>query len=338
MLEPAAESGSVRLAVSDTGPGIPSADRARLFQPFARLDATAAKEGSGLGLSLAAALCRSMGGSIALDDSPGGGARFRATFSAPPCPAPEGTEGAIAPALHLAGRRVLVVDDNTLVRELFTAFLRDQGAECLSAPDGETALALAAQHKLDAAVIDLAMPRIGGIETIRRLRTSHGVRLRIVGVSAHAGYQESNAALAAGVDLFLAKPVELQALAAALAPEQESTRPSARAPADSELIARMREVFHREAGAQHAALAAAVQEEDFPAIRMAAHYLRNSAIVVQDEPLAARCAELEHAAATADRERLLQVWKATEVRVLIWTTGPSFTTPQGAPANSSTQP
>ncbi len=334
LLETENEGHRVRLVVSDTGPGVPPADRLRLFQPFARLDATAAKEGSGLGLSLAAALCRSMGGAIVLDDSAGGGARFSATFRAEPCPAPEVTE-AVSVLPRLNGRRILVADDNALVRELFTVFLRDQGAECFAATDGEEALTLAAQHGPDAIIVDLAMPRLNGIETIRRLRTGFGAGLRIVGVSAHAGYQESAAALAAGVDVFLAKPVELHALATALAVAPGATNTIT--PAQRDLMAHMREIFYREAGAQRAALAAAVQEEDFSAVRAAAHYLRNSAIVVQDEPLAAECAELERAAEATDLDRVHRAWQVADVRVQFWTTANSFA-PHGASSNSSTQP
>ncbi len=84
---------SIVLTVSDTGPGIAPHERASLFQPFSRLDATAAKEGTGLGLALAAAFCRSMGGDISVQSAPGEGACFEAQLMARSCEAPPTTEG-----------------------------------------------------------------------------------------------------------------------------------------------------------------------------------------------------------------------------------------------------
>src|SRR5204862_1488410 len=91
----AAADGAVEFAVSDTGPGIPAAERPRLFQPFARLD-PAASEGSGLGLALVQGLCGVMGGSVRLEETGAPGATFVARLPLPRCAPPAAELGATA--------------------------------------------------------------------------------------------------------------------------------------------------------------------------------------------------------------------------------------------------
>lgn len=302
----------VRLTVTDTGPGIPVEAQARLFQPFSRLEATAAKEGTGLGLSLAAALCRSMQGAVTLDSQAGGGACFIATFRAPPCEPHASAETTHAGAL--AGRRVLIAEDNTLVRELFVAFLEDEGASCVVAADGEAAVAAGQREVFDAVVLDLGLPRLDGLEVARRLRLQARPGLRIVGVSAHAGEAEKTRALAAGMDVFLTKPVELSALAAAL----DSTGQGRRLAKGEELRARLTAQFRAEAAVQRAALATALAEGDRVALQAAAHYLMNSAAVVRDDPLFVAAGALEQAAIAADPAAMSLRWSECERALRPW--------------------
>ena len=314
---PGLRADEVRLMVSDTGPGIPPAERARLFQPFARLEATAAKEGTGLGLSLAAALCRSMGGGIVLETASAAGAAFTASFRAPACPSPaDRPADHRQPGRRLQGWRVLVADDNALVRELFLAFLQEEGASCVAVADGAAALQEITPGRFDCVVLDLAMPRLDGIETARQLRAGGATGLRIVGVSAHANERDRLQALAAGIDVFLTKPVELDSLARALCPDGAApVGPSQR---HEELTARLRSQFRAEAAVQRAAVLAGLEEHDSPAVRSTAHYLRNSAIVVQADELAAACARLEQAAETADHPAMLAAWRECDGALARW--------------------
>jgi CheY-like chemotaxis protein len=167
--------------VRDTGPGIAPADRARLFQPFSRLDLTARTEGTGLGLALTAALCRAAGGGLAVESDGRSGSCFRAHVVVRPCAPPPAPLPATLPLTNLRGRRVLIVDDNALVRDLFAAWLADLGAVCELAVDGEDALAHGERATFDAVVLDLAMPRLDGFAVARRWR-AQGRAWRIVGV------------------------------------------------------------------------------------------------------------------------------------------------------------
>lgn len=116
--------GGSTIEVEDNGPGIPPALRSRVFEPF--FTTKGPGEGTGLGLSISAHLVREFGGTLAVGEAPGGGARFTASF--PPCP-----EGLKAPPDDARlpppspGRRVLVVDDEPEMVRLMARLLQDDG-------------------------------------------------------------------------------------------------------------------------------------------------------------------------------------------------------------------
>jgi len=309
----------VCLRVFDTGPGIPEAERARLFHPFSRLEATANKEGTGLGLSLAAALCRSMRGEIALDSPLGGGACFSATFQAPPCD----PIGAQEPALDgsLQGRRILIAEDNSLVRELFTVFLADRGAECVAVGDGTAAVEFAQRERFDAMVLDLNLPMLDGFEVVERLRPQLREGLKIVGVSAHAGDSVRERALAVGMHDFLIKPVSLSALAHTLNPQAPVIVDDRAEGLRTALTAQ----FRREAVGQRAAIMTALRNDDLPSLRAAAHYVMNSAAVVRDNRLFVASHALEQATAGDDRSAIRARWAECDEAFKPWLSQPLST-------------
>ncbi len=296
------------LAVQDTGPGIPPAQQAQLFTPFTRLARTADKEGSGLGLALSAALCRAMGGDLTVESDGRSGSCFTATLLVTPAAAPP--EAPPTAALS-SGRvpRVLVVDDNRLVRELFTASLTERGARCRIATTGAEGLARAAEERPEVIVLDLALPDGDGADLVPRFRAL-ATGVRIIGVSAHAGPADRTRALAAGMDVFLVKPVALDALWAAVtaAGEPAPAIPPAFFALPSTLQARLQAEFLRDLPGRRAILAAAVQAGDWAAVRAAAHYLRNSALVVQAGDLFDACAALESAAGAMNADAANRAW------------------------------
>jgi CheY-like chemotaxis protein len=105
-------------------------------------------------------------------------------------------------------RKVLIVDDNRLSRELIVDILRPLRLEVVEAPDGVAALAAARSIKPDLVLLDLAMPGIDGYGVLSDLRRSpENVRMPVVAVTAHAMPGERARALAAGFSDFLTKPV-----------------------------------------------------------------------------------------------------------------------------------
>jgi signal transduction histidine kinase/DNA-binding response OmpR family regulator len=297
---------TLRAAVRDTGPGIPPAQQARLFTPFTRLARTADKEGSGLGLALSAALCRAMGGDITLESDGLTGSCFTATVVVPPAAAP-GRMAVTGPVP--AVRRVLVVDDNRLVRELFVASLTARGALCRAAGSGAEALVCVGQEVPDVVVLDLALPDGDGTDFVRGLR-AQAAQLRIIGVSAHAAAADRTRALAAGMNDFIVKPMPLDDLWAAVAGHVVAAAgPSVPFDLPASLSGELLAAFARELPARKAALAAAVQAADWAQVRAAAHYLRNSALVIRAEALYAACTGLEEAAAAGRAADAISWWR-----------------------------
>lgn len=305
----------LELSVQDTGPGISAADQAHLFKPFSRLNKTAHREGSGLGLALSAALCRQFEGDLGVESDGRTGSTFRARWRlrvARPVPS------AAAPLMAnpLSGRRILVADDNAFMRELFVAYLSELGAVCDTACDGTEAIASARAQTYDALVLDLAMPGYEGTEVARALRAA-GRGLRIVGVSAHAGTAERDQALAAGMDDFLTKPVDLATLAAALRMGSATTR---QIDPWAALHSKWDREFRAVAANEFAQIKSALVTADWPQLFRQAHHMKNNATALRDDRLYSAFDELESAAARGDGPAAVVALSQCEHALIPWLT------------------
>lgn len=333
-----AEGGRLRLEVRDAGPGIAAEARAELFRPFARLEATAQLEGSGLGLALVAALVEAMGGTIAETGVEGEGACFVVEW--PVVEVAAGEEdgrkvdaGGGGKATGLPGRRVLVVDDNALVRELFVGVLVEEGAVVEAVGSGATALARVAAGAVEVVVLDVGLPGMSGWDVARALRgMAGGVGLRIVGVSAEAGAASEARAKAAGMDVFLAKPVELGRLVKAVGGGGRDGvsahgthgihgRGEGNAGVKAERQGRVERMLRGELPEQMGALRKAVGAGDWSEVGRLAHYLRNSAMVVRDRDLGAACRALEEAAEKKNAASAEAAWETAERAARQWMEG-----------------
>ncbi len=158
---------ALHVRVDDEGPGVPFADRARIFEPF--WTSKKAGEGTGLGLAVAQVLVQAHGGRIVVSDSPRGGARFEVILPWVPEPASDRTA---APAR--AGLQLLVVDDEALVRATIARQAERYGWTVVPAESGQRALELllAEGASFDAVVCDLRMAGMSGAglhdELVRR--------------------------------------------------------------------------------------------------------------------------------------------------------------------------
>lgn len=293
------ESGQVEFIVADTGPGIPANQRDRLFQPFSRLEQNVA-EGSGLGLALVHGLCLAMAGRIDLLDSSGAGAIFRLSLPLMECDAPTaiGPDRVLPHTADFAGRHLLLAEDNTLVRELLTTFLANHGADLTVATDGPSALRLVRIRPPDVLLLDLGLPGLDGIEVARTLRREGFTSLPIVGLSAHAAEADARRAHHAGMDIFLSKPVSLPRLAETLQGLFGGTaRPAVSAAFATKVEhpgarAVLWSSFERETPPLLEQMRTALQHEDWDRLREQAHYLKNSADVIDAEFLRDPCALL----------------------------------------------
>jgi signal transduction histidine kinase/HPt (histidine-containing phosphotransfer) domain-containing protein len=205
--------GALRIEVADTGPGIKETSRDRLFQDFERLDAPTSVEGAGLGLAIAARFIGLMGGSIGHIANPGGGSFFWLELPADltaltPTPKPELAEP------PMSGKRVLLVDDIGMNRDVIGAFLRAAGHDVALAENGQDAIQLASGQGFDLILMDVRMPEMDGLEATRQIRAlppPHG-QVPILALTAYFFPDQVVQCREAGMDGHVAKPVDYATL------------------------------------------------------------------------------------------------------------------------------
>ncbi len=254
--QPSPEGVVVEFSVADTGIGMTHDFAKHVFEPFTqeRSDGRTTYKGSGLGLAIVKKIVDAMGGVISLETAIGEGSTFtvvlpfevaseadaaRAGGTAGVACAADGAAGAdvsvataaSAPAAGdspLDGMRILLVDDNALNLEIAQYVLEDAGALVTLATDGQEALETFANKPIGAfqvVLMDVMMPRMDGLEATRRIRGLARVDARdvpIIGMSANAFSDDVVAAKRAGMDDYIVKPVNRDALLQVLA---ERARP-----------------------------------------------------------------------------------------------------------------
>jgi signal transduction histidine kinase len=211
-----AEQVLLRLDVEDTGVGMHADDLERIFRPFEQVgDLQRRRGGTGLGLAITRALVNDMGGQVQVSSEFGRGTRFRVEL---PLPLVEVEDPVSRKAPGIARyqgrqRRVLVVDDAVANRALMCDFLTSSGFRVAQASDGSELLAFARTFRPDLILIDCIMPSVDGMQATRRLRQDAELgAVPVIAVSASPGAEHRDACLRAGINVFLAKPVSLEAL------------------------------------------------------------------------------------------------------------------------------
>ena len=200
--------------IRDTGPGIPAEDMARIFDPFAR-GSTVQAGGSGVGLTIARMLTNLMGGELELSSMPGEGASFRIRLF---LPAVHSAQAEMSrPRLRRIGylglrRRILVVDNQKVDRELLQNMLEPLGFIVEQADSGEACLIAVPRYSPDVIFMDLGMPGIDGWETIRRLRQLDLGDPRVAILSANAFDKNLENDVGITAREFFVKPFQLDEL------------------------------------------------------------------------------------------------------------------------------
>jgi PAS domain S-box-containing protein len=219
-VELSAVDGHIRIRVRDDGRGIDAAFLPHVFDRFRQADSTARAEGGlGLGLAIVRHIVELHQGEVTAESAGiGHGSTF--TVRLPVRDAvrsPEGEPGLPAgspsptPTTTLRGMKVLVVDDLVEVRELLKSVLASAGAEVVSAASSREALELFQRSPPDILLSDIAMPEEDGYALIRKVRAlprNQGGGVRAAALTAYARPQDASAALEAGYDRHIAKPVE----------------------------------------------------------------------------------------------------------------------------------
>ncbi|WP_096700791.1 PAS-domain containing protein [Magnetospirillum sp. 15-1] len=220
--EPAGPAPSyLRFQVTDTGIGIEPAAAPALFSEFVQADSSITRRfgGTGLGLSICKKLVEMMGGEIGFDSMPGAGTTFHFTMPLAAmdedraASAPEGDSPSDLPPLS-----VLLAEDNPVNQKLTTTLLDRWGQRVTLAHNGAEAIAAVARQHFDVVLMDVHMPGIDGLEATRRIRAMSGPAAGIPIIAMTADVLDGDAALCleAGMDDYVAKPVEPARLLAAL--------------------------------------------------------------------------------------------------------------------------
>jgi PAS domain S-box-containing protein len=232
-LEETAATIRVRFEVEDTGIGIRPEVLGRLFSAFEQADNSTARNygGTGLGLVISRRLAELMGGEAGVDSTPGVGSTFwftvvmKKTSDLPVTEAEPRLEAESLLRRHHSGKRILVVDDEPMNREVMGSLIDDAGLEADLAADGEVAIARAGNADYAAILMDMQMPNIGGLEATRQIRLLPGYsETPIIAVTANAFSEYREVCFQGGMTDFLIKPFDPDTLFETLLAALEKNR------------------------------------------------------------------------------------------------------------------
>jgi two-component system CheB/CheR fusion protein len=207
----AAENGSARLRVRDSGAGIASEQLERIFDLFAQANPTLARTegGLGLGLTVARRLVEFHGGRVhATSEGLGHGAEFVVELPLVKQQTVSSDDPALTGAERTTKKRILVIEDNEDGREMLAGALRLQGHEVFEAANGRTGIEQARLHPVDVVLVDIGLPDILGYEVARELRTNADPNVKLIAITGYSAATDRARSQDAGFDAHLLKPID----------------------------------------------------------------------------------------------------------------------------------
>ena len=327
----------IRFTVTDTGIGITQQELASLFAPFSQASGSRAAGGTGLGLSISQRLAQMMGGYIMMESEEGRGTTVTLTLPMPVAesrptaaaakPIPVRRASPTPDQAAAEGTLLLIVDDHPINRMVLFRQVKTLGYAAECAENGLEAVELWSTGRFAAILSDINMPEMNGYQLadhIRECERRHGhEHTPIIACTANALGGEAEKCLAAGMDDYLPKPVDLGKLAeklegwvplrrrAAGAAPGVATAPGGDAPIDAGVLAEVagddpaaqREILSRfrKFNAEDVIhLTKAAENWDLPYLQQAAHRIKGAARTIGALPLAGACDKVEQVARRAD--------------------------------------
>ncbi len=308
---------TIRFTITDTGIGIRPDQMAGLFSPFVQADASTTRKygGTGLGLAICKQLVEMMGGSIGVSSREGVGSTFWFTSlfelagSARPLSSSRAAHKSSPPQVGAVGpvrpARILVVEDNPTNRYVILAQLKKLGYRADAVVHGGEAVEAVRIGRYDLVLMDCEMPVLDGFEATRQIRRRNP-DIRIVALTADAMSGDRERCISAGMNDYLSKPVNLEALAEQLAKWIHASGDSPSGPAvfnpdallsrllgDRQLAIQVLKAFLEDAPFQLNNLRRHLNEDDAAGTRLQAHALRGAAATVAANRLHAVAQALE---------------------------------------------
>ncbi len=343
--------------VCDTGIGMSREDQEKLFKPFSQVDTSATRQfrGTGLGLVISHNLLNLMGGEFQIESAPGKGSifSFDLLFSVASNELHHEVNhrhekrraGTLALDLRelgqaLSGTRILVAEDNQINQQVVKEFLKLSGVNVDIANDGKEALQLLERHRYDAILMDVHMPEMGGVEATESVRKQPQFKeLPIIALTAGVTQEEREVCEAIGMNDFIAKPVNPEALIKTLCewikPKVASAPPSDEASNDwadieddlpgfdlrmlktmiggsSEILQSLLQTFFADCAGESSVIMASIQKPDLVVAEKQLHRLKGAAGNLGAKALHQACealdAQLKKGSYSAES---LQVWLKT---------------------------
>jgi CheY-like chemotaxis protein len=302
----------MRFEVEDTGVGIAPDKQTEIFDAFTQGDNSTNRRfgGSGLGLAISKRLVTAMGGSIGVKSEPGEGSCFWFEVTLGAGEAVRVAPNAGSPAEAPEPRRILLVEDVELNREIIRSMLERDGHEVAVAENGREAVRMVRGSTFDMVFMDIHMPVMDGIEATRLIRKFPPPKcdIPIIALTANVMAPEQQKCRQAGMNDVLMKPVDWDRVRACLGAVRPATPPVRQLPFDAAIFDKVADVMPPARLATHvAALAAAVEQlaaasaqDDRQVLEAAAHKIVSQAGMVGLQRLSDRAARLEQACRGGD--------------------------------------